>query len=166
MSIYLVSTMDETRVIHLGSLVNCFYCSHCYSPMLGFLQFNNESEHFVFAGMLKPGNSSARSSLISILNRTLPRLRAAFPRARTLVRLDGGFASSQVFDYLDSQGVDYVAGIASNKVLSRLAEELMENSRTLSSDSGNSERHYGSRTYQAGTWNKSRRVVIKAEVTR
>src|SRR5690625_8010634 len=42
----------------------------------------------------------------------------------------------------------------------------MENSRTLSSDRGNSERHYGSRTYQAGTWNKSRRVVIKAEVTR
>lgn len=42
----------------------------------------------------------------------------------------------------------------------------MEQSRSASTDSGNSERHYGSRTYQAGTWNKSRRVVIKAEVTR
>lgn len=165
-TIDLDATVDETHGVQQGSLFNGFYRSHCYLPMLGFLQFNNESEQFVFAGMLKPGNSSARSSLISILNRTLPRLRAAFPRARILVRLDGGFASSQVFDYLDSQGVDYVAGIASNKVLSRLAEELMENSRTLSSDSGNSERHYGSRTYQAGTWNKSRRVVIKAEVTR
>src|SRR5699024_2259353 len=88
------------------------------------------------------------------------------PRARILVRLDGGFASPQVFDYLEEQGVDYVAGIASNSVLADLAEELMEQSRSASTDSGNSERHYGSRTYQAGTWNKSRRVVIKAEVTR
>ena len=165
-TIDLDSTVDETHGLQQGSLFNGFYRSHCYLPMLGFLNFNSENEQFVFAGMLKPGNAGARSSLISILNRTLPRLRAAFPRARILVRLDGGFASPQVFDYLEEQGVDYVAGIASNSVLADLAEELMEQSRSASTDSGNSERHYGSRTYQAGTWNKSRRVVIKAEVTR
>src|SRR5690625_1118819 len=165
-TIDLDSTVDETHGAQQGSLFNGFYRAHCYLPLLGFLQFNNESEQFVFTGMLKPGNGSARSSLFSILNRTLPRLRAAFPGVRIRVRLDGGFASPQVFDYLDAQDVDYVAGMASNNVLANMAEKLLEQSRTASAGSGISERHYGSSTYQAGTWNKSRRVVIKAEVTR
>ena len=166
-TIDLDSSVDETHGSQQGTLFNGFYGSHCYLPLLGFLQFNNEGEQFVFAGMLRPGNTDSRQGAVSILRRSLPKLRTAFPKARILVRLDGGFASPRVFDYLDNQqDVDFVAGIASNKVLAGMAEELMEKSRTASADSGNSEKHYGSSTYKAGTWSKSRRVVIKAEVTR
>src|SRR5690625_5752407 len=42
------ATVDETHGVQQGSLFNGFYRSHCYLPMLGFLQFNNESEQFVF----------------------------------------------------------------------------------------------------------------------
>ena len=47
--------------------------------------------------------------LLGLLCRLLPLLRAAFPRARFLVRLDGGFATPEVFDFLDAEPrLDYV----------------------------------------------------------
>ena len=44
--------------------------------------------------------------------------RKAFPRARILVRLDGGFASPAVFAFLEAQPrLDYVIAMAKNAVL-------------------------------------------------
>ena len=48
---------------------------------------------------------------MGLLRRLLPLLRAAFPRARFLVRLDGGFATPELFDFLDAEPrLDYVVG--------------------------------------------------------
>ena len=42
----------------------------------------------------------------------------AFPRARFLVRLDGGFATPELFDILDAEpGLDYVVAMAENAVM-------------------------------------------------
>ena len=61
--------------------------------------------------MLRPGNAVAADGTLGLLCRLLPLLRAAFPRARFLVRLDGGFATPEVFDFLDAEPrLDYVVG--------------------------------------------------------
>jgi hypothetical protein len=49
------------------------------------------------------------------------------------VRLDGGFASPAVFDFLDHEPyVEYVVAMASNAVLDRHAEEAMKVARMCS----------------------------------
>ena len=101
------------------------------------------------------------------MSRLLPLLRCAFPRARFLVRLDGGFATPEVLDFLDSQArLDYVVAMANNAVLARHAEPAMLVARARSGRSEQTEHVYTDTDYAAGRWSRTRRVVIKAEVVR
>jgi len=159
-------TDDPTHGQQQGALWNGFYGGFCYLPLLGTLQFGAEREQYLFTALLRPGNASARSGAITILRRLLRRLRIAFPTARLRVRLDGGFAAPDVFDFLEREGVEYLVAMGSNPVLARLAEPLLQRARAASAASGESERVYGHAQYQSRSWPHERRVVIKGEVTR
>ena len=88
--------------------------------MLGFLSFDREAEQYLCAAVLRPGKAVAADGTLGLLCRLLPLLRAAFPRARFLVRLDGGFATPEIFDFLDAEPrLDYVVAMAKNAVLQR-----------------------------------------------
>ena len=114
--------------------------------------------------MLRPGNVPATRGAVGVLQRLLALLRLAFPQARFLVRLDGGFATPEIFDVLDAEpGLDVVA-MAKNSVLVRDAEPAMAVARGQSEASGQTEHVYTDVQYAAGTWAQARRVVIKAEV--
>ena len=139
-----------------------------YLPLLGFLTFDRESEQYLCAALLRHGKAVASEGTVGLLSRLLPRLRRAFPRARILVRLDGGFASPAVFAFLEAQPrLDYMIAMAKNAVLERYAEPAMLVARARTWRSEQTERVYTeTNEYQAGTWNHARRVVIKAEVVR
>ena len=93
----------------------------------GFLSFDREAEQYLCAAVLRPGNAVAADGTLGLLCRLLPLLRAAFPRARFLVRLDGGFATPEIFDFLDAEPrLDYVVAMAKNAVLQRHAESAMQ----------------------------------------
>jgi hypothetical protein len=142
-TIDLDSTDDPTHGQQQFSFFNAYYDSYCYLPLLGFLSFDNEPEQYLVTALLRPGNASEKSSH------------------------DGGFACPALLDYLDSMPrLEYVCGLAKNAVLERYAEPLMEQARKRSEESKESERVYGESPYQAKTWDRSHRVVIKAEVVR
>lgn len=160
-------THDPTHGGQQLSLFNGYYDTWCYLPMLGFVSFNDEPEQHLFAAILRPGNAPATLGAVGVLGRAIERLSEEFPEARILVRLDGGFACPQIFELLEAlPWVDYVAAMASNKVLNRLAEPLMKRARRLSKRTDRTEHVYGECRYAAGTWPKARRVIIKAEVVR
>ena len=139
-------------------------------PLLAFLTFDRESEQYLCAAVLRHGKAVASEGGVALLARLLPLLRCAFPRARFLVRLDGGFASPALFDFLGAQPrLDYVVAMASNAVLLRHAEPAMLLARARSARSARSEQTehlYMDTRYAAGTWSDTRRVIIKAEVVR
>ncbi len=160
-------TDDPTHGQQQFSFFNGYYDSWCYLPVLGFVSFNKEVEQYLFTAVLRPGNVTAKLGAVGILRRVIDRLRAAFPGAHFLVRLDGGFACPEILDFLDDQPrLDYVLAIAKNKVLERRAKRLMGRARRLSRSSKKTERVFGECQYAAGKWSYKRRVVIKAEVTR
>jgi hypothetical protein len=104
---------------------------------------------------------------VGLLARTLALLRLAFPGTRYRVRLDGGFASPDLLDFLDAErGVDYVVAIGENAVLTRAAAPLMAIARPLAEQTGETAHVYGETRYQARTWDHPRRVLINAEVVR
>ena len=85
------------------------------------MSFDREVEQYLCAAVRRPGSAQAPDGTLGGLCRLLALLRAAFPRARFLVRLDGGFASPEVFDFLDAEPrLDYVVAMAKNAVLLRL----------------------------------------------
>ena len=159
-------TDDPTHGAQQLAFFNGHYDAWCYLPVAGFLSFNEEPEQYLFAYVLRPGNATASVGAMGILSRLLPKLRASFPRARLRVRLDGGFASAELFAFLEREGLEYVIAMAKNKVLERHAARLMGTARRLSRASGETAHLYGETRYAAGTWDQRRRVIIKAEVVR
>lgn len=160
-------TDDPTHGAQQLTFFNGHYDSWCYLPLLAFLTFDDEAEQYVCAAILRPGNVGATRGARGLLRRLLDMLRIAFPKARFLVRLDGGFASPEILDFLDAErGVDYVVAMAENAVLTRLAEPAMVEARARSEASGQTEHVYTEARYAAKTWPHTRRVVIKAEVVR
>src|SRR5438093_373883 len=95
------------------------------------------------------------------------RLRARSDHGLILrIRLDGGFASPEVLDFLEGEGVEYVVAMASNVRLVKRSRRLMGRARMRSKPSGQTEHLYGETRYAARTWRRKRRVIITAEVVR
>ena len=160
-------TDDPTHGAQQLTFFNGHYDCWCYLPLLAFLTFDDEPEQYLCAAILRPGNVPATRGARGLLYRLLPRLRIAFPKARVLVRGDGGFASPEIFEFLDAEPrLDYVVAMAENPVLSRFAEAGMVDARAQSEASGQTENVYTEGRYAARTWHQERRVVIKAEVVR
>jgi hypothetical protein len=165
--------MDPTDTPNFGeqqelSFYNGHYENYCYLPMLGFVSFEDEPDQYLYAAVLRPGNATAKQGACGILRRTLAMVRTRFPKARILVRLDGGFACPELFDFLDAEKrLTYVVGMAKNAVLERRIKRPMGTARRLSRESGESHALYGETRYAAKSWNEcKRRVVYKAEVVR
>src|SRR6266498_45445 len=105
-------TDDPTHGAQQLTFFNGHYDTWCYLPLLAFLTFNDEAEQYLCAAILRPGNAPATRGARGTLIRLLDLLRVAFPRARFLVRLDGGFATPEMLDRLDAEpGVEYVVAM-------------------------------------------------------
>jgi hypothetical protein len=160
-------TDDPTHGGQQLTFFNGHYDTWCYLPVAGFVSFNREPEQFLFCYVLRPGNAPAKQGAIGILDRMIDRLRTAFPKARILVRLDGGFAGPALLSFLEEAEVDYIVGMAENKVLKRRARRMMGKARRLSKRRGKTANLFGETRYAARSWKgRKRRVLIKAEVVR
>jgi len=93
-------TDDATHGAQQLTFFNGHYDCWCYLPLLAFLSFNQESEQYLCAAMLRLGNSPATAGALGLLGRLLALLRIAFQKGRFLVRLDGGFAAPAIFEFL------------------------------------------------------------------
>src|SRR5881296_3243972 len=159
-------TDDPTHGQQEFTFFNGHYDTWCYLPVVATVTFNDETEQFAVAAVLRPGNAPATRGARGILRRLLGKLRAAFRTATLRVRLDGGFASPKLFTFLEQQQVEYVVAMASNARLEKRARRLMGKARMRSKATGRTAHLYGETRYAAQTWKRRRRVIIKAEVVR
>jgi Transposase DDE domain group 1 len=159
-------TDDPTHGAQQLALFNGHYDTWCYLPVAGFIRFDEEPEQYLFTYVLRGGRAPAKLGAIGILKRVLTRLRAAFPKTKLRVRLDGGFAGPEMFDFLEAERVEYVVAMAGNSVLDALAEPWMKRARGLAAKLEHTAHVYAECRYAAKTWGGKRRVIIKAEVVR
>jgi hypothetical protein len=156
--------MDPTDAATYGaqqlSFFNTHYDNHCYLPMLGFVSFDNEPDQYLCAAVLRPGNVGAATGAVGVLRRLIELVRRSFPKSCIRVRLDGGFASPALFEFLD------VVAMASNAVLTGRCEEAMTVARLCSGLTDGTEHVYGDTRYAAKSWKRERRVIFKAEVVK
>jgi hypothetical protein len=161
-------TDDPTHGAQQLTFFNHHYDIYCYLPVVGFLSFDQEPDQYLVTAVLRPGNAHGSVGAIGILRRLIRRVKKAFPGTRIRVRLDGGFATPQVLDFLDGEPkVEYIVNIAANAVLKRKAESAMKRARRASRISGQTEHVYGECRYATRkTWPWERRIIYKAEVVR
>jgi len=119
----------------------------------------------LLSAKLRSGKARSIDSLLPELRRIVPRLREHSPHVSLALRADAGFAAPRLYDWLEDQGLSYTIGFGSNARLKRLAEPLVARARTRFERTGEDVRMFSSLRYRARRWRRSRRVLIKVEVS-
>lgn len=157
-------THDAAHGTQQLTFFNWTYDTRCYLPLAGFMSFDDEAEQYLIAYVLRAGNAPAKQGLLSLLDRLLPRLRAAFPKARLRIRLDAGFTGPELYEYFEAHELEYVVCMAKNPVLEAWAEPLLEPLRKAVEAGELPQRSFGECEYRARSWKRIRRVIIKADI--
>src|SRR5262245_59944872 len=106
------------------------------------------------------------AQMLAVLKRLVKHLRQAWPHTLLIFRGDSHFSSPEVMQWIEDQpALSYVTGLTSNAILQELAREVVEQAKCAYKRSGHKVTRFHSTRYQAGTWVRSRRVVIKVEVS-
>ncbi len=91
------------------------------------------------------------------------RLRRAWPDVRICVRGDAGYGMPWMYAVCERLGVEYLFGIASNAVLKRESAQLLGKAEQAYAQTKTPQRLFDAFWYRAGTWDRARWVVVKAE---
>jgi hypothetical protein len=134
---------------------DCFLPFHLYEGLSGRL----------ITTILKTQRFSG-AQLLAVLKRVVKRLRHAWPDTWCIFRGASHFAYPEVMAWIEAQPqLSSVTGLTSNAVVQRLAHEGIEQAKRASACWGRKATRLHSTRDQAGTWSRSRRVVIKVEVS-
>jgi len=151
-------TDDRVHGKQEGRFFHGYYDAYCFLPL------------YVFCGdqllcaYLRPAKIDGAKHSRAILKLIVKRFRQAWPKVRIIFRGDSGFCRWKLLRWCDQHDVGYVVGVARNPVLQRLAEPFMDQAKKAYDDSGVKQRRFHEVTYAAQTWDRERRIIVKAEV--
>jgi len=151
------ATDDPLHGEQEGRFFHGYYDAYCYLPLYVF------SGDQLLAAYLRPAKIDAAKHSRAILKLLVRRLREVWPEVRILVRADSGFCRWRLMRWCDRHGVDYLLGLAQNARLMRLAEPRREEAADRFEATGAKQRLFAEVRYAAGTWDRERRVLVKAE---
>ena len=112
---------------------------------------------------MRAGNTHASNSAVALLKRIVARLRREWPEVAIELRADAGFAVPALYGYCEAEGITYTVGLITNPRLQELAEDLLDEAKERYETEGQKVRIFSEDTYQAGSWERRRRVIYKSE---
>jgi hypothetical protein len=136
-----------------------YYDHHCFLPLYVF------SGDELLTAYLRPSNIDASRHARALLNLLVRKLRAVWPEVKITLRADSGFCRWRLMRWCDSHGIGYILGLAKNPVLERAARDEIERAERQFQQTAQPQRIFGSFGYAAASWDRSRRVIVKAEHT-
>jgi hypothetical protein len=155
------STDDPVHGDQEGGYYHGFYEERILHPLL---VFDGETNQLI-AAILRPGNTHASRGALAILKRIVKRLRQEWSSVEIEIRADAGFAVPEVYEYCEQEGIGYTIGLISNARLEALAKPLLQRAvRESEEREAQKVRLVADGTYRAGSWDRERRVIYKAEV--
>src|ERR671912_2089665 len=137
-----------------GTADNGHFGCPCYHPLFVFTQFGDLERC-----ALRPGNVHSAEGWRDVLEPVVARDRTTLKRRS--FRADAAFASPEVYAFLEAEDYGYVIRLPANAVLERRITHLL--TRPVGRPPHEVRRFYASFRYQAQTWSRSRRVVVKVE---
>ena len=137
-----------------GTAYNGHFACTCYHPLFVFNQFGDLERC-----SLRPGNVASAHDWRSVLEPIVIHYRGT--TKRRFFRGDAAFALPDLYEFLEAEGYGYAIRLKANAVLQGRIGHLLK--RPVGRPPNHVQRFYASFLYQAGSWNKKRRVVAKAE---
>jgi hypothetical protein len=151
------ATDDPVHGHQEGRFFHGYYDNYCFLPLYVFC-----GEQLLVA-YLRTADGDAARHAGAILKLLVQRLRQAWPKVRIIVRGDSGFCRWQLMRWCDSNGVGYIFGLAKNSRLLEMASVWLHQAQTCWGLTGQPQRLFGSFGYAAHSWDRRRRVIVKAE---
>jgi hypothetical protein len=153
------ATDDRVHGNQEGRAFHGYYGDWCFLPL------------YVFCGeqllvsYLRPSNIDATRHSWAILKLLVQRLRQAWPGVKIIFRGDSGFCRWKMLRWCERHGVQYIVGLAKNARLQAMLQLLMAQAEAEHQSTKEKVRLFTDLDYAAGSWDKKRRVIAKAEHT-
>lgn len=151
------ATDDRVHGQQEGRFYHGYYRHWCFLPL------------YVFCGdqllvsYLRPSNIDGAKHSWAILKLLVKALRQKWPKVNIVFRGDSGFCRWKTLRWCENNGVQYIVGIAGNSRLQARAQEAMTSAAKAFVEQGVKQRRFEWIDYKAKTWDKVRRVILKAE---
>jgi len=160
----LILDFDATDTPLHGEQEGCFfhgyYDHYCYLPLYVFC-----GRHLLVSYLRRSDIDPAKHSW-AILSLLVKAIRQHWPRVEIIFRGDSGFCRWPMLRWCERHQVKYIVGIAKNNRLKRKARALIDQAAQQFAQTSQKQRLFASIHYAAGSWDKPRRVIAKAEHTR
>jgi len=145
-----------------GRFFHGYYDCYCYLPLYVFC-----GEH-VLGARLREANHDAAFGSRQEIERIVAQIRTAWPSVKIILRGDSGFCRNELMSWCESQGVDFVFGMARNQKLRKIIGAQMHEATQQWNQTGKPARIFTEFEYQTkktkkGGWERQRRVAAKAE---
>lgn len=143
-----------------GEGFNFHYQAHGYHPLLCYDGLTGD----LLRAWLRDGTDYCSKDSAAFMEPLIAEYRENYPGIQLYARGDSGFATPELYDLFEDNGVKYAIRLKINSTLQRLAhdedEALAEATRFNMIDYAVT---YGEFYYQASSWRAPRRVVFKIE---
>ena len=147
-------SVSETYGEQEGSAYNGHFACTCYHPLFCFNQFGDLER-----ALLREGNVSSADDWHSVLEPIIARYRDV--DIRRFFRGDAAFARPELYEYLELESYLYAIRLPANEVLYREIEPFL--TRPVGRPANRPIVWYHDFQYQAGSWDRPRRVIAKIE---
>ena len=148
------SRVSPTHGDQKGTAYNGHFACTCYHPLFVFNQFGDLERC-----TLRPGNVHSAHGWRDVLEPVVARYRDR--KLRRYFRGDAAFASPDIYEFLEAEGYTYAIRLKANAVLQGSIAHLL--SHPVGRPPNHVRRFHASFSYQAGAWDRKRRVVAKVE---
>jgi Transposase DDE domain group 1 len=150
-------TDDRVHGKQVGAFYHGYYGDYCFLPL------------YVFCGdqllvsYLRPSNGDGARHAWAVLALLVKALRRHWPGVRLRLRADSGLCRWKMLRWCERHHVEYVVGLAKNARLNALSAHLQAQAEAQCQATQKKVRLLGEFEYQAGSWDRPRRVIAKAE---
>jgi hypothetical protein len=152
------ATDDPIHGDQEGRFFHGYYKCYCYLPL------------YIFCGRelllakLRPANIDASAGAKEEIAFIVAQIRQSWPSVEIWLRADSGFCREELMAWCESNGVEYVFGLARNPRLEASIADELAAAEAKSKESSKPERLFKELRYQTlKSWSRERRVVAKAE---
>ena len=155
------ATHDPVHGEQEGRHFSGFYDCYCYLPLYIFC-----GRHLL-AAKLRSADRDAADGATAEIARIVAQVRERWPEVRIILRADSGFARDDLMAWCETNGVDFIFGLARNVRLVTAIRRPLGQACAAHRRSGRPERRYTElRNWDTREgWAKPRRVIAKAEWT-
>jgi hypothetical protein len=141
-----------------GKFFHGYYGNYCYLPLYIF-----SGEHLLCA-RLRRSNIDGATGTVEELTRIVAQIRKAWPAVKIVIRADSGFCREELMSWCETNGIDYVLGLAKNDRLKKEIADQLQQAEAQFVQTQQAARVFKDFRYETrSSWSCERRVIGKAE---